>query len=174
MFGQLKPGTDLCCSVVVLSSFSAALGGCGVVGLRAFSRRVVVGFAPARNRISNRCHFFCDLMGCCVALVGLLKRLRVYPRTHGETNVVRRIDGAGEGLSPYTRGNPRVDMANLTPTRSIPVHTGKPCLNGYCRCKEKVYPRTHGETTPLSLHTGKKWGLSPYTRGNLRIFNGEL
>ena len=71
------------------------------------------------------------------------------------------------GLSPYTRGNQKVDFTGNHPTGSIPVHTGKPFARLWDRVNSQVYPRTHGETTVTHRETEAHQGLSPYTRGNL-------
>ncbi len=53
---------------------------------------------------------------------------RVYPRTHGETQMNFSTHGINWGLSPYTRGNQSLDSSLGVPPWSIPVHTGKPKL----------------------------------------------
>ena len=35
-----------------------------------------------------------------------------------------------------------------------------------------VYPRTHGETYEWVVRVDGRWGLSPYTRGNLPLVSG--
>ena len=91
----------------------------------------------------------------------------VYPRTHGETAQQPIYLYIGEGLSPYTRGNPKRSNGDVFFQRSIPVHTGKPTYNNAARTRLRVYPRTHGETQPNNQPKGPARGLSPYTRGNL-------
>ena len=71
-----------------------------------------------------------------------------------------------EGLSPYTRGNQSLDTSAHLYTRSIPVHTGKPLQKINELRHDKVYPRTHGETTSSCGTISPSRGLSPYTRGN--------
>ena len=73
-----------------------------------------------------------------------------------------------EGLSPYTRGNPRHRQAILRGLRSIPVHTGKPVAILRMFAMWGVYPRTHGETLSQHKFLSFQVGLSPYTRGNLK------
>ena len=95
--------------------------------------------------------------------------LWVYPRTHGETLRRSLRRKASMGLSPYTRGN-RVRLVHpARPKRSIPVHTGKPRKNHVYPLMIEVYPRTHGETLERGSDPGPDDGLSPYTRGNLRM-----
>ena len=91
----------------------------------------------------------------------------VYPRTHGETSVCNNPRPVVPGLSPYTRGNlKRIDSRGFSP-RSIPVHTGKPSWRNSMPSQNGVYPRTHGETILQGCIDAGRWGLSPYTRGNL-------
>ena len=71
---------------------------------------------------------------------------RVYPRTHGGTNMTMIILGHTEGLSPYTRGNLEGRMLEMDTYRSIPVHTGEPVGPGLVGVAVGVYPRTHGGT----------------------------
>ena len=101
--------------------------------------------------------------------VGTFPVSTVYPRTHGETPDVCFCLGKVLGLSPYTRGNLRHRPPSRWSLWSIPVHTGKP----YPVCDSPssywVYPRTHGETLTISSLDSHEWGLSPYTRGNLRL-----
>ena len=71
----------------------------------------------------------------------------VYPRTHGETCLSIIGTASGGGLSPYTRGNRGRRMGGPGRVRSIPVHTGKPMAVLRCLSTDRVYPRTHGETS---------------------------
>ena len=91
---------------------------------------------------------------------------RVYPRTHGETQIKLRRDCPSQGLSPYTRGNPPADTRMPCCSGSIPVHTGKPVNVVGGLIVKKVYPRTHGETSAQQARGRAEVGLSPYTRGN--------
>ena len=105
-----------------------------------------------------------------------LEVMRVYPRTHGETTVSTSSAGIVKGLSPHTRGNLRDFMPfDRGPYRlgSIPAHTGKPAVTLqllYSR-NYRVYPRTHGETCGSYAPSPSCQGLSPHTRGNLRLFH---
>ena len=91
---------------------------------------------------------------------------KVYPRTHGETEVWASKRDQAPGLSPYTRGNPVKYEIKFTGKGSIPVHTGKPRWTPRTAIINKVYPRTHGETSQPPAHSIYSLGLSPYTRGN--------
>ena len=75
--------------------------------------------------------------------------MSVYPRTHGETTMAHDVLVSFKGLSPYTRGN-RFSSSIVPMTfGSIPVHTGKPRSNSGYADRQRVYPRTHGETLEL-------------------------
>ena len=91
---------------------------------------------------------------------------RVYPRTHGGTEILKKFPEVMRGLSPHTRGNHEPADADARTSGSIPAHTGEPVpgtLDGrHCR----VYPRTHGGTTRRHVACLKDGGLSPHTRGN--------
>ena len=91
---------------------------------------------------------------------------RVYPRTHGETAIEYTPEGRPMGLSPYTRGNQILPLSGRERKGSIPVHTGKPCLDLGADGVHEVYPRTHGETQWGQNRGIPRGGLSPYTRGN--------
>ena len=93
-------------------------------------------------------------------------RCRVYPRTHGETRAPHLRAILCQGLSPYTRGNPKNPYTSQHPYGSIPVHTGKPFQRFVYYYSERVYPRTHGETPSGVCVVTLLFGLSPYTRGN--------
>ncbi len=90
----------------------------------------------------------------------------VYPRTHGETELLWEEPGSETGLSPYTRGNQHCPRYRPLLRRSIPVHTGKPIERVDRIGRREVYPRTHGETSRSGLAWPCDQGLSPYTRGN--------
>ena len=98
----------------------------------------------------------------------------VYPRTHGETSRMEMPRIFCQGLSPYTRGNLCVHFFHQVNIWSIPVHTGKPCRRRGHRWGYWVYPRTHGETCETPLRNVKRYGLSPYTRGNPTTHTGMI
>ena len=95
---------------------------------------------------------------------------KVYPRTHGETPTPACSTSTISGLSPYTRGNHFMMESDPNQRRSIPVHTGKPIALDAGLSFDKVYPRTHGETTRTPSSPSPPTGLSPYTRGNLWLW----
>ena len=96
-------------------------------------------------------------------------RIRVYPRTYGETMRDKRSIASISGLSPYIRGNLKGHKIFYFYVRSIPVHTGKPVGGTLSRMHGKVYPRTYGATgCHYTLHH-KPEGLSPYIRGNRHL-----
>ena len=90
----------------------------------------------------------------------------VYPRTHGETDMVMATLFGWYGLSPHTRGNHVSVRRASSEYRSIPAHTGKPGFLGTLNASSRVYPRTHGETWHLHCFRFFVLGLSPHTRGN--------
>ena len=70
------------------------------------------------------------------------------------------------GLSPPTRGNPRIADCSKGWTGSIPAHAGEPAEG--CEWKQpiRVYPRPRGGTLWCRLPGRFAPGLSPPTRGN--------
>ena len=93
----------------------------------------------------------------------------VYPRPRGGTPIVRVAVPAGQGLSPPTRGNPGSDAGIAISTRSIPAHAGEPICHIGAGEIWRVYPRPRGGTLSAGLGVEVARGLSPPTRGNLRI-----
>ena len=91
---------------------------------------------------------------------------RVYPRERGETVVGHGTLEAHGGLSPRTRGNPRVDGGERPRVGSIPANAGEPIPSSRRRGRRWVYPRERGGTSPAGLDTTPVMGLSPRTRGN--------
>ena len=72
------------------------------------------------------------------------------------------------GLSPPTRGSPRLVASGQRTCGSIPAHTGKPRRASSASRTPWVYPRPHGEARqPHGAH-GRDQGLSPPTRGSPR------
>ena len=92
---------------------------------------------------------------------------KVYPRTHGEATRLPGPRELAEGLSPHTRGSPRLKNRCAVCTGSIPAHTGKPKPRIPAEFGPKVYPRTHGEAGYEKLYAKAEEGLSPHTRGSL-------
>ena len=93
----------------------------------------------------------------------------VYPRTHGGTRSANSFVRSRSGLSPHTRGNLYFMSPDDIPLRSIPAHTGEPRPVPPRPNRTRVYPRTHGGTSSISCRKSSVSGLSPHTRGNLRV-----
>ncbi len=72
------------------------------------------------------------------------------------------------GLSPRTRGNPRMKAAPLPAGGSIPAHAGEPVQGRLTGLGRRVYPRARGGTSIRSCRISWMMGLSPRTRGNPR------
>ena len=92
---------------------------------------------------------------------------RVYPRPRGGTTVAETALMRVEGLSPPTRGNPRLVQSLHDGERSIPAHAGEPYPRASDLWRVSVYPRPRGGTARSPAPTRKGRGLSPPTRGNL-------
>ena len=91
----------------------------------------------------------------------------VYPRPRGGTSLAGASSGRPAGLSPPTRGNPRIAPLLRPRRRSIPAHAGEPPRSTKIRRVTKVYPRPRGGTATSSGGSERIAGLSPPTRGNL-------
>ena len=91
---------------------------------------------------------------------------RVYPRPRGGTRRGEDERRKPGGLSPPTRGNPRLRGAAPSRARSIPAHAGEPATSRRGGSARAIYPRPRGGTARAyaCLWTGA--GLSPPTRGN--------
>ena len=91
----------------------------------------------------------------------------VYPRPRGGTRAHFCIQPSIAGLSPPTRGNPKIGGLQGEQAGSIPAHAGEPTATSRTRAPAPVYPRPRGGTT--SPPASRRWarGLSPPTRGNL-------
>ena len=98
-----------------------------------------------------------------------LRGLRVYPRTHGGTEINLADAGSGRGLSPHTRGNLDCFGSSSIRSGSIPAHTGEPRDIPTRIHVSRVYPRTHGGTSLEIGDIRAPPGLSPHTRGNRRL-----
>ena len=97
---------------------------------------------------------------------------RAYPRSRGGTCLrVYEVCLRG-GLSPLTRGN-RLRFAGLRfPCGPIPAHAGEPEQHWLVWRHNGAYPRSRGGTARASSSSRMCLGLSPLTRGNLRLDNG--
>ena len=72
--------------------------------------------------------------------------LKVYPRSCGETRFVEIERDCSKGLSPLVRGNPVKSTLASVFLRSIPARAGKPQTESLPRSRQRVYPRSCGET----------------------------
>ena len=94
---------------------------------------------------------------------------RVYPRPHGEAAVLADDRRTAQGLSPPTRGSRFRRRPARRRTGSIPAHTGKPLAARRRARLATVYPRPHGEASGNGWLAVVWHGLSPPTRGSLKI-----
>ena len=94
---------------------------------------------------------------------------RVYPRSHGEAARRRSSHAICMGLSPLTRGSRQRTGRGRNWSGSIPAHTGKPPGGIVGRDPGGVYPRSHGEAERFHAVLLSGGGLSPLTRGSLRL-----
>ena len=100
------------------------------------------------------------------------RRVWVYPRMYGETQLQSLRCARQGGLSPHVRGNHPVDAAVAARYRSIPACTGKPSGGARRPSVPGVYPRMYGETCSGTLSQSLRRGLSPHVRGNRHWDNG--
>ena len=118
--------------------------------------------------------------------------VRAYPRSRGGTPINSISSRSASGLSPLTRGNLRASVLRASSAGPIPAHAGEPhrlvCWlqihRAYPRSRggtwprpessppAKAYPRSRGGTGWRCCGPGLGRGLSPLTRGNLRL--GQL
>ena len=71
--------------------------------------------------------------------------IEVYPRAYGEASLELDAEDGRQGLSPCIRGSHAQAVRGLPAGGSIPVHTGKPLLDGVQVVLAQVYPRAYGE-----------------------------
>ena len=93
----------------------------------------------------------------------------VYPRPRGEAH--RRIQKQRRvaGLSPPTRGSHSILNGIACRPGSIPAHAGKPLARLASGPHREVYPRPRGEAVVKTDSVFLTSGLSPPTRGSLRL-----
>ena len=91
----------------------------------------------------------------------------VYPRGHGESDIVLLEPQATEGLSPWARGILRRPGIQVHEQGSIPVGTGNPTASDADPATPRVYPRGHGESQQGRRNPRAVSGLSPWARGIL-------
>ena len=93
---------------------------------------------------------------------------RAYPRGRGGAPYKPPLVTPGSGLSPRTRGSPRITRRTNLARRPIPADAGEPyegqrfCSGGW------AYPRGRGGALEALVISAQSWGLSPRTRGSLR------
>ena len=93
----------------------------------------------------------------------------VYPRPRGGTRQNPLLPVRFDGLSPPTRGN-RAELISEHGRRgSIPAHAGEPEMLQAEEQVLEVYPRPRGGTASASSLMVWPSGLSPPTRGNLKV-----
>ena len=97
------------------------------------------------------------------------QRHGVYPRPRGGTEPSGTSEDMAGGLSPPTRGNPRMRRAVTTGRGSIPAHAGEPPTQQLLVLSGEVYPRPRGGTMDFIIADFPFSGLSPPTRGNLGL-----
>ena len=108
----------------------------------------------------------------------MLRRIRdserqVYPRVCGGTVIGSRELFDHTGLSPRVRGNPGPKKQPMAQHGSIPACAGEPASGGDAGGDHQVYPRVCGGTGAREANAGRRWGLSPRVRGNLRMTTAE-
>ena len=90
---------------------------------------------------------------------------RVYPRERGGDLVDDVAQDAKMGLSPRTRGRPRVAASWMVARGSIPANAGETLSQRTRSTSRRVYPRERGGDHPARQRLRKGAGLSPRTRG---------
>ena len=73
------------------------------------------------------------------------------------------------GLSPPTRGNQCIVTLYPMDIRPIPAHAGEPAVALKVHHPVRAYPRPRGGTPRCVVLLDNDFGLSPPTRGNLRL-----
>ena len=91
---------------------------------------------------------------------------RAYPRSRGGTCCTGGGGVTSEGLSPLTRGNPRLDSRRYLGSGPIPAHAGEPPTHARLPHLITAYPRSRGGTNRIRHEDLSYRGLSPLTRGN--------
>ena len=94
------------------------------------------------------------------------RRLTVYPRVCGGTDIHSLLYRLRHGLSPRVRGNRRRRHRGIATGGSIPACAGEPKQISMTAEGERVYPRVCGGTYGGSRNTPTGGGLSPRVRGN--------
>jgi len=89
-----------------------------------------------------------------------------YPRARGATPCWRWPTARHLGLSPRTRGNPRIQRNRRGHSGPIPAHAGQPPQPWPWPTCPWAYPRARGATPEPPTDPQLLQGLSPRTRGN--------
>ena len=126
---------------------------CGGTGLPMKNLRVSSGLSPrVRGNLDKAVDAHLDT-GSIPACAGEPRRrarwnrkLWVYPRVCGGTQVVAWLEDQLLGLSPRVRGNPTAHCMPLSFFRSIPACAGEPPAPAPARPARRVYPRVCGGT----------------------------
>ena len=98
----------------------------------------------------------------------------VYPRACGGTHPQPPAPARLGGLSPRVRGNPRPQIHQHRPARSIPARAGEPASQYLTFTRHRVYPRACGGTWALIPYSPRCWGLFPRVRGNPPAASGTV
>ena len=98
---------------------------------------------------------------------------RVYPRERGGDQQGKPAPTLRTGLSPRTRGRRRRTDALGRFRGSIPANAGETGAGRRSQRDLRVYPRERGGDSPASPVSTPDWGLSPRTRGRLRVDGPE-
>ena len=93
---------------------------------------------------------------------------RVYPRERGGDPGHSAESRWVRGLSPRTRGRPRLRRRRLPLAGSIPANAGETSFHVRIPTSARVYPRERGGDGVLQIGEGAGAGLSPRTRGRHR------
>ena len=92
-----------------------------------------------------------------------------YPRSRGGTVCMPSYTHLPSGLSPLTRGNPFCRSVNLAFQGTIPAPAGEPASAAVSAGLLGDYPRSRGGTCSVFDLIFHLTGLSPLTRGNLKM-----
>ncbi len=99
-----------------------------------------------------------------------VKQETVYPRIRGEHRRIYGLHAARIGLSPHTRGTHPLAFSGFLTPRFIPAYAGNTSQLKNASTSTPVYPRIRGEHRYKRLCYENHVGLSPHTRGTLRVF----
>jgi len=91
-----------------------------------------------------------------------------YPRGRGGANQWYSVCWSPEGLSPRTRGSPRVFASNPSRLGPIPADAGEPPFSTRPPRSTRAYPRGRGGASRGKGDEVEFQGLSPRTRGSRR------